>query len=131
MQICKEESVSSFDFRFVNKKKKTYQISADVPAAVTERLREEQNQSDEQNDDRACGHVGGAGFERNECGHLYEHHYDRNLKECDRRRVNGCAYFARIIHIVDVVPVDKVLYRHEEKTCAGRKAVLVNMHSVR
>ena len=99
----------------------TYQISADIPAAVTERLREEQNQGDEQNDDRACGHVGGAGLERNKCGHLYEHHYDGNLKEGDRRRVNGCAYFARIIDVVDVVAVDEVLDGHEEETCAGRE----------
>lgn len=95
----------------------TYQISADIPAAVAERLREEEDQCDEQNDDRACGHVGLAGLQRDECGHLYEHHYDRNLKEGDRRRVNGCADFARIVNIKDVVAVDEVLDGHEEETC--------------
>lgn len=87
---------------------------------MTERLREEQNQRDKQNDNRACGHVRGAGFERNKCGHLNEHHYDGNLKEGDRGGVNGCAYFAWIVDVVDVVAIDEVLDGHKEETYVGR-----------
>lgn len=87
---------------------------------MTERLREEQDQGDEQNDNRACGHVGRAGLERDEGGHLYEHHNDRNLKESDRRRVNGCADFAWIIDVVNIITVHKVFDGHEEETCVGR-----------
>lgn len=103
-------------------RRETYDGDADVPAAVAEALAEEDDDGDEHDDQRGGAQVRGAGAQRDEGGHLEEHHQDGDLEEGDRRRVDRGADLAGRVDVVDVVPVDQVLHAHVEKACRrGRK----------